>query len=44
MPNVTVTYWKHHENQDEGDDITMTVYELLVDNVTDDLHTPEIVI
>ena len=44
MPKVTATYWKHDENQDERDDVTMTVYEFLVDNVTDDLHIPEIVI
>ena len=37
------TYWKHDENQDEGYDVTMTVYEFLVDYVTDDLHIPEIV-
>ena len=42
MPKVTATYWKHDESQDEGDDVTMTVYELLVDYVTDDLCIPEI--
>ena len=35
------TYWKHDENQDEGHDVTMTVYEFLVDYVTDDLQIPE---
>ena len=45
MANVTATYWKHDENQDdEGDDITMTIYEFSVDYVTDDLQIPEIVI
>ena len=41
MPKVTAIY---DENQDEGDDVTMTVYEYLVDYVTDhdDLHIPEI--
>ena len=38
------TYWKHDENQDDGDDVTMTIYEFLVDYVTDDLYIPEIVI
>ena len=23
MPNVTATYWKHDENQDKGDDVTI---------------------
>ena len=41
MPKVTTTYWKHDENQDEGHDVTMTVYEFLVDYVTDDLQIPE---
>ena len=27
MPQITATYWKHDENQDEGDDVTITVYE-----------------
>ena len=30
VPNVTATYWKHEEKQDEGDDY-----------VTDDLYMPE---
>ena len=40
----TATYWKHDENQDDGDDVTMTIYEFLVDYVTDDLYIHEIVI
>ena len=32
------------ENQDDGDDVTMTIYEFLVDYVTDDLYILEIVI
>ena len=40
----TATYWKHDENQDDGYDVTMTIYEFLVYNVTDDLYIPEIVI
>ena len=44
MPKVTATYWKHDENQDDGDDVTMTIYEFLVDYVTDDLYILEIVI
>ena len=36
MPKGTATYWKHDENQDDGDDVTMTIYEFLVDYVTDD--------
>ena len=34
MPKGTATYRKHDENQD---DVTMTIYEFLVDYVTDDL-------
>ena len=44
MPKVTATYWKHDENQNEGHDATMTVYEFLVDYVTDDLQISENVI
>ena len=40
MPKSTATYWKHDENQDDGDDVTMTIYEFLVDYVTDDLVEP----
>ena len=43
MPKVTATYRKYDENQDEGDDVTMAIYEFLVDYVTDDhLQIPEI--
>ena len=41
MPKSTATYWKHDENQDDGDDVTMTIYEFYV---TDDLYILEIVI
>ena len=41
MPKGTATYWKHDENQDDGDD---AIYEFLVDYVTDDLYILEIVI
>ena len=44
MPKGTAMYWKHDENQDGGDDITMTINEFLVDYVTDDLYIHEIVI
>ena len=44
MPKGTAMYWKHDENQDDGDDVTMTIYEFLVDYVTDDLYILEIVI
>ena len=30
MPKVTATYRKHDEIQDEGEDVTLTVYEFLV--------------
>ena len=43
MPKVTATYWKHVHNQDEGDDVTMTIYEFLVDYITDDMQITEIV-
>ena len=42
MPNVTAIYWKHDENQDEGQDVVMTIYEFLVDYVTHDLQIPKI--
>ena len=44
MPKGTAPYWKDDENQDDGYDVTMTIYEFLVDYVTDDLYIHEIVI
>ena len=41
MPKGTATYWKDDENQDDGDE---TIYEFLVDYVTDDLYIHKIVI
>ena len=31
MPKLTATYWKHDENQDEVEDVTITIYEFLVE-------------
>ena len=42
MYKVTATYWKNGSSQEDGDDVTMTVYEFLVDYITDDLYITEI--
>ena len=41
---VTATYWKNGSSQEDGDDVTMTLYEFLVDYmfITDDLCITEI--
>ena len=36
---VTSTYLKHGSTQEDGDYVTMTVHEILVDYITDDLYT-----
>ena len=41
MYNVTATYWKNGSSQENGD-VTMTLYEFLVDYITDDLYITEI--
>ena len=38
---VTATYWKR-SSQEDGDDVSMTLYEFLVDYITDDLYISEI--
>ena len=40
MPKFTATYWKLRMK--EMIHVTMTIYEFLVDFVTDDLQMPEI--
>ena len=35
---VTATYWKRESNQEDGDDVSTTLYEFLVDYITDDLY------
>ena len=39
---VTATYWKRGSSQEDGDDVSMTLYEFLVDYITDDLYISEI--
>ena len=36
------TYWKRGSSQEDGDDVSMTLYEFLVDYITDDLYISEI--
>ena len=42
MYKVTATYWKRGSSQEDGDDVSMTLYEFLVDYITDDLYISEI--
>ena len=39
---VTATYWKRGSSQEDGDDVSMTLYEFLVDYITNDLYINEI--
>ena len=39
-PKVTVTYWKYEETE-EGEDVTMTLIEFLVDYINGDLQINE---
>ena len=39
---VTATYWKRGCCQEDGDDVSMTLYGFLVDYITDDLYISEI--
>ena len=39
---VTATYWKRGCSQEDGDDVSMTLYGFLVDYITDDLYMSEI--
>ena len=40
-PKVTVTYWKYEETEEEGEDVTMTLIEFLVDYINGDLQINE---
>ena len=40
-PKVTVTYWKYEETEEEGEDVTMTLIEFLVDYINCDLQINE---
>ena len=40
-PKVTVTYWKYDETEEEGEDVTMTLIEFVVDYITGDLQINE---
>ena len=37
-PKVIVIYWKYKEIEEEGEDVTMTLIEFVVDYVTGDLY------
>ena len=37
IPKVTATYWKDDETKEEGEQVNMTLWALLVDLVTGDL-------
>ena len=37
IPKVTATYWKDDETEEEGEQVHMTLWALLVDLVTGDL-------
>ena len=39
---ITVTYWKRGSSQEDGDDVSMTLYAFLVVSITDDLCISEI--
>ena len=38
---VTATYWNRGSSQEDGEDVSMTLYEFLVDYITDDLFISE---
>ena len=38
---VTVAYWKYDETDEEGEDVTMTLIEFVVDYITVDLQINE---
>ena len=40
-PKVTVTYWRYKEMEEEGEDVTMTLIDFLVDYATGDLQINE---
>ena len=42
MYKVNATYWKHGSTQEDGDDVSMTLYEFLVEYIIDDLYISEI--
>ena len=42
MYKVTATFWKRGSSQDNGDDVSMTLYVFLVDYITHDLYISEI--
>ena len=39
---IVATYWKRRSSQEDGDDVSMTLYEFLVDYITDNLYISEI--
>ena len=38
VPKVIITYWKNDEYEEEGENITISLYGLLVDYVMGDLN------
>ena len=42
VPKVTVFYWKSDEDEEDGENVTMTVYGLLADYIAGDLNLSEL--
>ena len=38
IPKVIVTYWKIDEAEEDGENVTITTYELLADYIAGDLN------
>ena len=38
VPKVVITYWKNDECEEEGDNVTLTLYGLLADYIMGDLN------
>ena len=41
IPKVIVTYWKTDEVEEDGENVSMTIYGLLADYIADDLNLSE---
>ena len=42
VPKVIVFYWKSDEDEEDGENVTMTVYGLLADYIAGDLNLSEL--
>ena len=42
IPKVVVTYWKTDEVEEDGENVTMTIYGLLADYIAGDLNLSEL--